>query len=191
MKLNQLALLTLSGAMVAGCIYVPLGKIPHLTAGTLAAAGKVTLTVTPQVGVGSYSTQAVVNLYTQGDVNHLVLTLFKVDGASESEMVDPTGTPIFKDIPHGSMSAPVSFTNLHPNTTYRLRAFAYQATGTASADVISEDASSSLVVKVLTDDKPTAADFPIKLKDRPFHGEATSSFQFIPGVYVTEPEGFR
>jgi len=188
---NKLALAALGAAILAGCVYVPLGKVPKLTAGTVAAAGHASLVLQPRLQEGGYRVQATVLPYARADVQHLVLALFKVDGGSESAIVDPTGTPIVKDLAGAAIDGAVTFSNLHPNTTYRVHAFAFQAAGTASTDVISENASSTLLVRVETDDRPQTGVLDVALKDRPFAAEATTSVHILPGTYVTDPEGIR
>lgn len=198
MSLNKLLFALVGGVLLAGCVYVPLGKVPQLTAGSLAAAGKASLVVAPRLKDGtfatqpeSFSTQAVVEPYTRTDVQHVLIALFKVEGGTESAIVDPKGIPITRDLPMDAMERLVTFSDLHPNTTYRVRAFAFQAAGTASADVISEVASSTLEVRVEGDEKPTTADLAITLKDKAFNGVASPSIGFDPGGYLTGLEGFR
>lgn len=191
MTSKQLVLAMLGVSLTAGCVYVPLGKVPKLAAGTTAAAGTAVLQVTPKVLAGGYTVQQVVNVYSKEDVNHLLVVLFKLDGASESAMVDTKGDPIYKDVARGNLETPLTFSNLHPNTTYRLKSFAFQAAGTASVDIISTEASATVDVRVGADNKPTSADLPVQLKDKDFAGRVDPTLGITPGIYQTLPEGIE
>lgn len=165
-------LFALSGSMVlAGC------QLP----GTVQAPADETVTL--QVAPSSHEgrqVQALVGNYTQASINHLVITLFKLDGTSAE--VALTSTDITDST---KFTSPVTFTKLKQNTTYRIRAYAYKAAGTASADQISDDANSSVDVPVTTNDAPPLAKLQVKLIDVGFNGQATSTgTTIVPGGYA-------
>ncbi|MBO9541292.1 hypothetical protein J7643_11945 [bacterium] len=198
MSSNKLILALLGGALLAGCVYVPLGKVPQLTAGTLAAAGKASLVLTPMIHEIGYvtrpegfSTQAVLTPYVRADVKHVLFALYKVEDGTESAIIDPKGNPVTLDVPTEALDQSITFANLHPSATYRVRAFAFTAAGTASIDLISEEASSTLEIKVPDEEKPAAAEVPVTLKGKAFGAGGDASLSIIPGTYLTEIEAFR
>ncbi|MNX75008.1 hypothetical protein D3C86_1064660 [compost metagenome] len=171
--------LLLSAAFVAGCAALETSP----TAGALS--------VQPRVSEGGYRSQtaAVVAPYLSGDINHLVIALFKLDNGAETPVVGPGLVPVRKDIEQASLSVPVTFYNLHPNTTYRIRAFAYKATGEATDDLISTtDSASYKDVRVETSLTPSIEQVPVKLINKLFKAEATSSIVVTDGTLTNENE---
>ncbi|MNY22636.1 hypothetical protein D3C86_1562620 [compost metagenome] len=114
-----------------------------------------------------------------------------MENGTESAIVDPKGRPVTRDVPATALDEPLTFDNLHPDAIYRVRAFAFVAPGTASADVISVEASSSLEVKVTGGEKPTTAELPVTLMEKPFGAEGATPVDFVSGTYQTEREAFR
>lgn len=171
-----------------GCLYVPVGSLPKLTvenAAMLQGLGKGEIKATPQFSTGNLKIQSVVSPYAASDVEHLVLKLFMVKDGTEMAIPNSQGNPLTKDIAKADLNKPVSFVSLHFDTNYRIRAFAYKATGTATADLISLDASSSVDVAVAKDDRPVLANIPVQLTDKAFSGQATASNVVItPGNLV-------
>lgn len=157
---------------VAGCVYLPLGKVSPING--MAAS----IRVKTEFGTGNYRTQTSGDLlpYAQSDVQHIVLKLYASLGVGNE-----SASLAEKDIPAASLSEQVSFFNLHPNTTYRIKAFAYKASGVATDDLISVQASATVDVPVLTDERPTAANLKVQLKDRPFQAQGTSSIVVTNG----------
>ena len=152
-----------------------------LVAGPTTLSGNATLSLQPHVQSGGYRAQTVINAYTQEDINHLQVKLFKMVSGSEQEILGSGGTQLMLDLPQASLSAPVTFSNLNYDTTYRVRSYAYSDAGT-SALISATDAGSYVDVAVTRDDRPTLANLPVKLIDKHFSGAAT----FSSGVTVTD-----
>ncbi|MBO9542320.1 hypothetical protein J7643_17150 [bacterium] len=188
MTATRLGMAVLGLVALAGCVYVPLGKVPLLASGQLATAGKATLQLTPKIAGGGYSAQAVVPAYASADVQHLLVQAFKVVGDAEVPIIDAAGNPIVQDVTRDELSKPITFAGLHPNTRYRFKAYAYKAASTVSDALISIDASSSLDV-ILPDESQQQADLPIQLKATPFDGQASPPFSIPDGLYETGTEG--
>jgi len=163
LRLHSLLLGALS-LLAVGCTQAPYMQRP--------TPGEGSLLLTPAVGSGGYQTQAAVSTYTKSSVNHLNLQLFTVSGLTETPVVI-SGSTVSLDIPASSLNVPVLFSNLHTATNYRVRAYAYKASGTATSDLISLDASSSLDILVADSDRPTAGKVPVQLIEKTFN--ATSS----------------
>ncbi len=178
MKLSHRCLGALVPVLVVGCVYVPIGNLPTLTVQTAALSvggGTAEIQVTPKISSGQLSIQSVVNPFGSSDVDHLVLKLFTVSGGKETAVQDGQGNPLQKDIASANLANAVAFGSLRHDTTYRIRGYAYRATGTAAGDLISGDASSSVDVAVARDDRPVLANIPIQLIDKTFDGQATAS----------------
>ncbi len=171
-------------AVLAGCIYIPLGNIPRLSVGSL-ASGTAQARLTPVIHAGTYRTQAVVNPFTAADIDHLVLKVFVLSDGQETPVqgaLQGTALPVVKDIPGSKLADPVVFENLAPRTTYRFRAYAYAKPGTEAANLINDPASGSFVdVGVQNDDRPALASLPVDLLDRLFDGRGTSSIAVNAG----------
>lgn len=141
-----------------------------IAAGTLSACqappttspDDATLAVVPRVQ--AYHTLSAISPYTAASVNHVVLALLTVANGVESP-VTSNGAPVTADVPNASLGASFTFAHLKRNTTYRVRATAYRAAGTAAADVISQG-TPSVDVAVGTDDQPAMAPLAIALIDR-------------------------
>lgn len=155
--------------MAAGCAIVGPSDL---------GTGHASLVLQPQVQSASYRTQATVGSYTQADINHVQLKLFKVVSGSEVA-VTSGGSPLTLDLPQASLSTLVTIGNLNKGTVYRVRAYAYADSGTSTK--LSLDASSSVDITVSDDDRPTAGTIPVQLIDRAFTGQATSSLTVTPG----------
>lgn len=139
-----------------------------------AVAGSRTLVIQPRFD--AYHTQSTVAPYAKANINHLVLQLYTVANAVESQALDGNDQPIALDVANADLAKTVSFTNLKPNTTYRVKALAYKATGTAAADLIStQDASSYVDVTVADDDRPTMSQLKVQLIDRNVSMKLTGS----------------
>lgn len=135
-----------------------------------------TLSVRAAIGSGAYQPQGVgVATYTAASIEHLVVSVYLLDGSSETAVLDSTGMPLTRDIASGSLGTPITCTNLRPNTTYRLKAQAFNAAGKAPTNLISVDALSIADVTVTNDDRPAMGKLPVRLKNVAFSGEATGS----------------
>lgn len=135
--------------------------------------GEAMIDVTPRIQAGGYATQAEVSPYSGADVNHLVLTLHTVAGGTET----PVATA---DLPKADLGKSIVFGKLRHDLTYRIQAKAYKAAGTAPADLISVDASSSVDV-VVGRENTHAVSLSVQLIDRSFSGNT-----LFPGVTVSD-----
>lgn len=133
--------------------------------------GDKTLVLTPNVIDSAYKSQAVVNLYTSANVNHLILKL--LDGATEKAS---------KTISNANLAQPVTFSNLKNNKTYTVKAYAYLTADESTQ--ISVDASSSMTITVGTDNAVNVGTIPVKLADSVFNGTGTNSIAISEGVYT-------
>ena len=164
MKYNLLFALV-GASLLAGCLAVVGGVSP---------TGHASLTLQPSIKNGIYSTQAIPHPYTQADIYHLQIKLFTVQNKTETPVVDANNHPLILDVPNASLSASIDFSSLHPNTTYRVRAYAYSDPATASL-ISTLDSRSYVDVAVTDDTRPTMATLPVQLMDQTFNGEATAS----------------
>lgn len=129
-----------------------------------------TMTVVPLLS-DDYHTQTVFAPYTRASIVHVVLRLYVLTGAAPNQIETPvttgTGDPVQLDVPAASLGTPVSFSNLKPDTRYRVRAFAYNGPGVTEAERISvSDSQSSVDVTVGTDDAPIMVQLRVRLRDR-------------------------
>lgn len=186
MSFARLSLALAATASLVGCAYVPLGNVPQLNVANL-ATGKASLLVRPQVAAGGYRTQGAAPSndllpYAKSDVAKLQLSLFRVANGTESAVVNASNVPLTKEILNASLDQEIGFTNLHPNTTYLVKAVAFDA----QDNVISE--ASSLQIAVAADERPPVGTLVVQLKNRLFKAEGTSSVVVTPGDYDTELE---
>lgn len=192
MTATRLGMAALGLIALAGCVYVPLGTLSKVPTEALATAGNLTLTVKPQLSAGGYAVQtlpeSVVTPYGPSDVNHVVVQLYKVSNGTEILLVDAKGQPKVYDLAPASFSAPLAFSGLSPNTTYRFKAHAYKASGAADADKISLDASSSLDVPLTNDQLPGVQSVPVQLLDKPFNGQVSPGLGIASGSLTTDTE---
>jgi hypothetical protein len=175
----------LLAALIAGSLWLTGCEL--LTNSTLTLPrGSAALSVHPEILAGGYRNQALVKAYTAEDIDHLTLSLFQLDGTSETPVRDASGKAIAQDLPKARLDEPVTFDALLPNTTYRIRAFAYKAPGEDPANLISAgDASSYTDVTLGNDDRPVAATLKVKLADVLFNGITTASgIAVIPGGFT-------
>lgn len=150
--------------------------------------GNATLSLVAAVQDGQFRTQAVINPYTKSSIAHVTFKLFTVAGGVENA-VTRNGSPVELDVASGSLEAPFTFENLRNDTTYRVKAAAYKAAGTATADLIStQDASSSVDIPVGRDLTPAVQPVPIKLIDRLFAASGTTNLVVTDGSYTYQNE---
>lgn len=149
--------------LTAGCAQV---------SGLLSTSDNVTLTLKPEVVGSGYATQATPHLWVTGDIATMDVRLYTMPG----EVF--VANKVFTGVP-----GTVTFSNLHHNTNYRIKAFAYNA-GTK----ISVDASSSVDIGVLLDNAPTMATLKCKLEDINFQGGGTSNVNITESQYAY-PQG--
>jgi hypothetical protein len=147
---------------------------------------KASIVVRTQVLPGGVRTAATTPNLTADSINHLVLQIFELDGDNEAPILDANNQEIRQDLTRNQLGSLITFSNLKPQTTYRIRAYAYNAPGTDAQNLISTTDSGSYVdVEVQTDDRPTVTTLKVKLIDVDFNGQG--AFQ---GVTVT-PGGYR
>jgi hypothetical protein len=176
----------LLAALIAGSLWLTGCEL--LTNSTLSLPrGSAALTVRPEILAGGYRTQALVKAYTAEDIDHLTLSLFQLDGTTETPVLDASGKAIAQSIPQARLDESVTFDALLPNATYRIRAFAYKTPGEDPANLISTgDANSYTDVTLGNDDQPVAATLKVKLADVLFNGMATASgIVVIPGGFTS------
>ena len=148
------------------------------------AENRASIVVRTQVLSGGVRTAAVPRL-TADSIDHLVLKIFELAGTTETPVLDEEGKEVTADLTRNQLSNLITFSKLKPQTTYRIRAYAYKAPGTAPENLIStNDAGSYVDVEILVDDRPTVTTLKVKLIDVDFDGKGT--FQ---GVTVT-PGGY-
>lgn len=170
--------------VLPGCVYIPVGSLPQFDSAQL-ASGSASLRVALAIQPGGYRSQALILPYAEADVEHLLVSVYKLSGGSEVAVVDTVnrvGEPLVRDLDRTALGAGLALENLAHNTTYRVRVRAYKAAGQAEADRISDDATSFVDVAVGTDDRPANAAVPVVLVDRLFSGQSTTSFTFIDGM---------
>lgn len=169
---SHLALLASLSLLAMGCTQ------SSLSARTAPASS---LVLTPAVEAGALRTQATVSPYRKADINHLLVQLYTVANGTESPVV-VGGAQVAADLALADLDRALTFDRLHSQTAYRVRAYAYSAAGTASANLISTlDSGSYADITVLSNDRPTFGSLPVRLKDKAF--AATSSVR----VSVTNP----
>lgn len=136
---------------------------------------KHTLVLRPEIQKG-HITQGAVTVYDQNSIAHLKLELWTLNGSVESALVTQ------RTLLQSQLGNPIVFTNLKANTSYRVKAIAYA--DLADTQVISSNDSDSYTdIPLLTDDAPSIATLKVKLIDRSFNGQASSSIDIISGEY--------
>lgn len=122
------------------------------------------LQLTPALGPASRTIQAVVTPYTRSDVATLVIRLFALDGATESEVATRT-------LAAAELDRSIAFANLRAYRTYRARGFAYQGGGA----LISEAELSYVDIPVGNEETPAVGILRIQLLAKTFDGHASSA----------------
>lgn len=116
----------------------------------------VTLHVRPVIRSGGFQTAALVSPFTVLDITELVIKVH--------EAANP-GLPIAQaTVPTQAIGSIVKFGNLAPNTSFRIACAARDASGS----IISDDASSSVIVDVGQDDQLAPVVLLVRLKDKAF-----------------------
>jgi predicted lipoprotein with Yx(FWY)xxD motif len=132
-------------------------------------AGGFALTVLPSFQAGGFHSQAVIPEFERDDVHHLVLKLHYLTGEVETPVLSTAGAPVAADLSRSELESPITFSQLAPNHSYRIRAYAYKAPGTAPEDLISvSDAASFTDVTLGNDDRPALTPLSVKLIATPF-----------------------
>lgn len=167
--MSRFILVGLAFALATGCSPAPLSS--H------ASPGDATLRVIPQVLGGGYATQAEIKPYTADAVAQITVTLALVGETGETPVAET-------DVSKADLGKALVFDQLKPETRYRILARAYKAAGGDPSDLISHDASSSLVIDIGRDDAHTVT-IPVQLVDRTFDGRPQ-----IPGLDI-RPGGYQ
>lgn len=146
-------------------------------------SGNASLCLLPRINEG-LTTQAEIPVYSKTSINHLFIKLFTLAGEVENPVMNG-GVQITKDIPFADLDSRITFSSLRANTTYRVRGYAYKATGTSEADLIST-AASYVDITVGSDDAPTTGNIPVLLINKDFNGQGTGSLAITAGGLYTE-----
>lgn len=117
-------------------------------------------------------TKATVSPYDKTSIQHLTLKLY----------TGGLDTGLHKTLLNAQLDNPVVFSNLKAQTTYQVRAYAYASTDD-TALISFNDANSWTDITITNDDRPTISVLKVKLIDRDFSGQATSSLLINPGGY--------
>ncbi len=178
------ATLFLMGSLLLGGCAPPWEVRPPATA----VAGKATLVLHPDVRAGaSRRTQTVVSAHTADAVDHVRVQIFYVSPGREDAVLGPDG-PLMLEIQRSQLDRPIVLSQLHPQTHYRVYAWAYDDPDESPQHLISQEASVDVVVG--DDDRPTVAPLSIRLLDVPFDGRTSlPGFDIVPGGYV--PDGIE
>lgn len=136
------------------------------------ASTSATLILKPQITKGSL-TQVINNPYDQTAIQHLTLKLFA--GGQD--------TGISKTLLNAQLDNPVVFSNLKDHSSYRVKAYAYASTDDTVL-ISTDDANSWTDVTLTDDDRPTMGTLKVKLIDKLFNGQASSSINLIIGGYT-------
>lgn len=117
------------------------------------------------------------------DINHIQVNLFKLQSGAEVVVFNSESNPLSAEVGYSGLDAPIRFSNLKPNTTYRARTVAYGAPGTAASDIISEQNDDSMTeIVVGSDTGVIIAPLKLRLLPDPFAGQGTSSLQIQEGA---------
>lgn len=149
------------------------------------ATGNATLMLTPHYRAGGYLAQAVVPQVDANSVNHLVLVLNRVTSQGETPVLSTGGFPLMADLSRSELSNPITFEHLAANSTYRVRAYAYKAPGTAESDLISINEQSYVDVAVGNENRPTMSPLTVKLTPTPFAASASVMLSATGSVLFT------
>lgn len=137
------------------------------------ASGTARLEVVPRLVSGGLRSQALVAPWTPDEVVHVEIRLLTLQAAGTESPALLQGQPVVHDLSRASLEAPFTLSGLAPHASYRLRARAFKAQGTATADMISDESRSFVDVSLLADDRPTVATLSISLRDVAFDGQGT------------------
>jgi len=178
-----------TAAVIAGCTaYTPFD--PLLTTGALLTTeGSVTVKAvfvpggyidpTPAPIHVVYRTSAVVPNMTADQVDHLKLSLFGVEGGTETALKDASGSALIMTVSAADAQKGLTIPRLSIGKSYRMKATAYKASAGSEPVAISSEVAADFTLDKL---KPSA-ELNIRLIDVPFSGQAE-----FPGFEVT-PSG--
>lgn len=129
------------------------------------------LILRPEIASGQF-THTVINPYDKAAVHHLTLKLF----------IGTQDTGLMKTLLNAQLDNPVIFSNLKAQTTYRVKAYAYASTDDSTL-ISYDDANSWTDITLTDDDRPTVSNLKVKLIDKLFNGQASSSLTINSGGY--------
>lgn len=174
--------LALGAGLLAACTNgIPIQAGTSEEARGAVANGRATLSLRAQVLPGAFGPQAIVHPYTPADVHRLTITLHKLDGDAEIPVKDAQDQPLAVELSASQLEQPISFSKLWPETTYRVRAAAFDA----GNQLISKGGEfSQLTIRLENDDRPTMGTLKVALIDTIFDGQASGSFTILPGNVV-------
>lgn len=176
-----------AAVLLVGCtVYTPFNSLQ--TSGALLTT-EGTLTVKASFVPGGYTlptpapvtyrTAAIVPNMTKSQVDHLKVSLFSVEGETETPLKDANGSPLIKSVSAAEAEAGLVLGGLTIGKSYRLKATAYKTPEATESSAISPEAAADFKLDKL---KPSA-ELNIRLMDVPFNGEGT-----IPVIEIT-PSG--
>jgi len=183
---NLIGVMT-AATIVAGCTaYSPFNSL-ETSGALLTTEGKLTVKANfvpggytaPTPAPVTYRTAAVVPNMTKSQVDHLKISLFSVEGETETPLKDSNGAPLVKTVSAAEAEAGLVLGGLKIGKSYRLKATAYKTSEATESNAISAEATSLFTLDKL---KPSA-ELDIRLTDVFFNGEAT-----IPVIEIT-PSG--
>lgn len=183
-------LLGITTLMLVGC---PAPSANLGNQGAQDVSGNAVLEIVPEFRDGGYKTQAEIKNYTQSDIKRLDIELIRLEKDGETWTLPASLSDANRKISSieptfGGKS--IRFAGLRPNTSYRVRWFAYNATESVLPDGVNHISEPGQVdVAIAMDDAVKVATMSIKLKDRLFSSTATlDGIEVIDGGY-TYPGG--
>lgn len=153
------------------------------------APGSAVLEIVPEFRDGGYQTLAEIKNYTRSDIKQLDLELIRLEKDGEAWKLPTTlddSNRKLSSVDPSLANQTIRFTSLRPNTSYRIRWHAFNATGSLTPDSpnrISLDGSRDVVIGI--DDSVTVETLSIQLKDRAFSSTAKlDGIDVIDGGYT-------
>lgn len=186
--------------MLVGCQAMPEGLTLPMSA-KFRPGGAPAVTVRPEVAPERGVLAAADPLWAPKDVDHIVIGLYRL------ELVDATVTEVevasrsVDNFDHTRsfqlVEQEFTFNNLHADTAYRIRGFAYSGDASDATTLISKtDLSSAVDFTTTNNDRPTPVGIKIRLKDRPYDGTglargiAVEEGDYLPFGFVKNGAGF-
>lgn len=147
-----------------------------------------TLVLNPELVSGAYRTQASESAYyAKSDIDYVIVTLFTVKDGVESP-VTVNDAPVNRTVLGAGLDAPVTFKNLHAQTTYRVKAEAYKVEPALIRLISTKDADSTTDIVVTNEDRPTVGTLKVRLAPKLFNGERNIHVDITPGGLKSEGE---
>ncbi|MBO9540456.1 hypothetical protein J7643_07690 [bacterium] len=178
---NLIGVMT-AATLLAGCTaYSPFDSL-QTSGALLTTEGKVTVKASfvpggytfPVAAPVVYRTAAVVPNLTKSQVDHLKVSLFSVEGETETPLKDANGAPLVKTVSASDLESGLVVGGLTIGKSYRLKATAYR-TAEESSPISSE-----VVVLFKLDKLKPSAELNIQLMDVPFNGQISPQIEITP-----------